>query len=64
MKWHLASGLTMGSIKLGIMNDTVHGGKVVTLILLYPGESAVFLYAGLRIASKMMASVLTSRTEQ
>ncbi len=32
--------------------------------LLYLNANTVFLYAGLRIASKMMASVLTSRTEQ
>ncbi len=32
--------------------------------LLYLDGSTVFLYAGLRIANKMKASVLTSRTEQ
>ncbi len=32
--------------------------------LLYLNGSTVFLYAGLRIASKMKASVLTSRMEQ
>ncbi len=32
--------------------------------LLYLDRSTVFLYAGLRIAIKMKARVLTSRTEQ
>ena len=38
--------------------------RVLLQETLYLDGSTVFLFAGLRIASRMKASVLTSRTEQ
>ncbi len=54
------------------VETVIHVSVMYTLInksytkelLFYLDGSTVFLYASLRIASKMKASVLTSRTEQ